>query len=54
MSLLLLLAAVPSSFGKKGETSFEIKDNMFLINGKPFQFICGEMHYLRIPYVSSG
>lgn len=49
MSLLLLLAAVSSSFGKKVETSFEIKDNTFLVNGKPFQFICGEMHYPRIP-----
>jgi len=29
--------------------TLEIKDGHFLLDGKPFQFICGEMHYPRIP-----
>lgn len=39
---------------KKGSTkrrSFKIdfEENRFLKDGKPFQFISGEMHYFRIP-----
>src|SRR5579862_9259936 len=29
--------------------TFEIKDGQFLLDGKPFQIISGEMHYPRIP-----
>ena len=28
---------------------FELSDTNFLMNGKPFQIISGEMHYPRIP-----
>jgi beta-galactosidase len=29
--------------------SFAVRDGQFLLNGKPFQIISGEMHYARIP-----
>ena len=29
---------------------FKIENGTFLLNGKPFQIIGGEMHYLRIPH----
>jgi beta-galactosidase len=29
--------------------TFSIRDGQFLLNGKPFQIISGEMHYARIP-----
>src|SRR5208282_2184613 len=29
--------------------SFAVHDGQFLLNGKPFQIISGEMHYARIP-----
>lgn len=29
--------------------TFEIKEGKFLLDGKPIQLICGEMHYPRIP-----
>jgi beta-galactosidase len=29
--------------------SFTVKDGQFLLNGKPFRIISGEMHYARIP-----
>ena len=31
--------------------SFAVHDGQFLLNGKPFQIISGEMHYARIPRV---
>ena len=29
--------------------SFELADSVFLLDGKPFQIISGEMHYPRVP-----
>ena len=34
----------------KVEHTFVLGDNDFLLDGKPFQMISGEMHYPRIPY----
>jgi len=31
------------------QDSFAVRDGQFLLNGKPFQIISGEMHYARIP-----
>jgi len=31
------------------QDSFAVRDGRFLLNGKPFQIISGEMHYARIP-----
>lgn len=47
--LLFFILVSVCAWGKSLKTSFEIKDSVFLVNGKPFQFICGEMHYPRIP-----
>lgn len=30
--------------------SFEIKNHQFMLNGKPFNILSGEMHYSRIPH----
>jgi len=30
--------------------TFTIKGNKFLLDNQPFQFLCGEMHYQRIPH----
>ncbi|MBI5216085.1 MAG: beta-galactosidase [Ignavibacteriae bacterium] len=40
-----------SSFGlaQSAKHSFALGDNDFLLDGKPFQMIAGEMHYARIP-----
>ncbi len=42
----LPLAAQRQSFTSQ---SFTISGNQFLLNGKPFQILSGEMHYARIP-----
>lgn len=34
---------------QKVQHSFELGDSVFLLDGKPFQMISGEMHYPRIP-----
>ncbi len=61
--LFIILIAGCSSSGKKGEGeasrqdhanaksthTFEIDSVNFLLDGKPFQIISGEMHYSRIP-----
>lgn len=48
--LLLLLLLLPLlSSCRSNKVNFEIKENAFFIDGKPAQFICGEMHYPRIP-----
>lgn len=41
--------AVSPSSELRGTTSFRIDGERFLLNGKPFQIISGEMHYPRIP-----
>lgn len=35
---------------KQGSSAFEIKDGDFLMKGKSFQILSGELHYLRIPH----
>lgn len=47
--LLLFVLIVLFVSCQSSKTNFEIKENTFLVNGKPYQFICGEMHYPRIP-----
>ena len=33
----------------KTEHNFELADSVFLLDGKPFQIISGEIHYPRVP-----
>src|SRR5579862_3704002 len=44
VSALALFAILRANAG-----TFEVRDGKFLLNGKPFQIIAGEMHYARIP-----
>lgn len=46
--LLCLLCALPFS-AQGAEDRFVIQDGKFLLEGKPIQLLCGEMHYPRIP-----
>lgn len=41
--VLILAACKPSG------RDFQVKDGKFMLDGKPVQLICGEMHYPRIP-----
>ncbi|MCP9612830.1 beta-galactosidase [Coprobacter tertius] len=34
----------------RAQESFTIQGHQFVLNGKPVQLICGEMHYSRIPH----
>lgn len=36
-------------FSQNTNSSFEIKNSSFLLNGKPFTIYSGEMHYPRVP-----
>ena len=36
-------------YGQQGKHTFEIGKTDFLLDGKPFQIIAGEMHYPRVP-----
>lgn len=47
LPLLLLLQC--SSFAQKATHTFSLGDSTFLLNGKPFQIISGEIHYPRVP-----
>lgn len=47
-STLIVLAILTISVAE-GRQSFTIEQGKFLLHGKPFQIISGEMHYLRIP-----
>jgi beta-galactosidase len=49
--LLFAFATTPyvSSAQPPADGSFTASDGQFLLNGKPFQIISGEMHYARIP-----
>jgi len=38
-----------SGFAQAANHSFGVKGNQFVLDGKPFQVISGEMHYIRIP-----
>lgn len=47
--LLIISFVVSSSVAQKSQHSFALGDSVFLLDGKPFQMISGEMHYPRIP-----
>jgi beta-galactosidase len=46
-SLLLMLQC--SVFAQKSTHTFVLSDSAFLLDGKPFQIISGEIHYTRVP-----
>jgi len=46
-SLLILLQC--AVFAQKPAHSFALGDSVFLLDGKPFQIIAGEIHYPRVP-----
>lgn len=48
LSLVLSLGTI-SVFAQTNNQSFALADSVFLLNGKPFQIISGELHYPRIP-----
>lgn len=45
---LLILVTLSVNAQKAGHT-FQLADSVFMLDGKPFQMISGEMHYPRIP-----
>jgi beta-galactosidase len=46
---LTILTLVSPRLAHAQPPSFRVADGKFLLNGKPFQVISGEMHYARIP-----
>jgi beta-galactosidase len=48
LSYLIAIHLLLAGSGFSGQ--FTIEDGKFLLDGKPFQIICGEMHYLRVPH----
>ena len=48
-SILLWLLLPHESGAARGLNTFSLGKSDFLLNGKPFQIISGEMHYARIP-----
>jgi len=49
LSVLLLGVASAQSDSRPAAHTFAIQGNQFVLDGKPFQIISGEMHYARIP-----
>ena len=47
LTLAFIVIAAGTSYAQKH--SFTVNDTAFLLDGKPFQIISGEMHYPRIP-----
>jgi len=49
--ILFLLSGMlcTGSFSQKAKHSFSVGDSAFLLDGKPFQMISGEIHYTRVP-----
>jgi beta-galactosidase len=47
--LILCVASFTKSYGKAPTHTFAIGTNDFLLDGKPFQIRCGEIHFARIP-----
>jgi beta-galactosidase len=45
----LLVLWVISAGAQGSKHTFELADSAFMLDGKPFQMISGEMHYTRIP-----
>ena len=48
VSLTIFCSAAPAQ-QQAVPGNFAVHDGQFILNGKPFQIISGEMHYLRIP-----
>lgn len=46
---IFLLGLFFSTFAEAQQHSFTLSDSAFILDGKPFQMISGEMHYPRIP-----
>jgi beta-galactosidase len=52
LKLLLFVLVLFTSYCLRAQTAkhtFTLSDNAFLLDGKPFQIISGEMHYTRVP-----
>lgn len=47
--LSVVLLMVLCSFRLFAQHTFQLGDSTFLLDGKPFQMISGEIHYLRVP-----
>src|SRR4051794_8107001 len=47
--LLLFLSLSTLVSGQQTKHSFSLGDSAFLLDGKPFQMISGEIHYPRVP-----
>jgi len=45
----LFLIAGYTGFAQTAKHTFTMSDNSFVLDGKPFQMISGEMHYPRVP-----
>jgi beta-galactosidase len=43
------VAMIPTALPTPVPHTFEARDDGFLLDGKPFQIVCGEMHFARIP-----
>ncbi len=48
LPVVLLLLCI-TTFGQQKHHSFSLGDTTFLLDGKPFQMISGEIHYPRVP-----
>ncbi len=49
LAALFLSCLAGFSASAQSQHSFKLADSVFLLDGKPFQIISGEMHYPRIP-----
>jgi beta-galactosidase len=47
--VFFLLCVCIESFGQQVAHTFDLSDSAFLLDGKPFLMISGELHYTRIP-----
>ena len=45
----LMFALTSGVFAQKTTHTFALGDSVFLLDGKPFQIISGEIHYPRVP-----
>lgn len=45
----MLFLCLKNSIAQKATHTFALADSAFLLDGKPFQMISGEMHYPRVP-----